>query len=70
MYSNLPNLILAFHGCDEKTYKKVLHKNETLLPSLIGLGMEFIFWKTVYQGQKNGRYRTVIEIIRNIRIVS
>lgn len=48
MYSNLPNLILAFHGCDEKTYKKVLHKNETLLPSLIGLGMEIIFWKTVY----------------------
>ena len=29
MYSNLPNLILAFHGCDEETYKKVLYEHET-----------------------------------------
>lgn len=34
MYSNLPNLILAFHGCDEETYKKVLYEHESLLPSL------------------------------------
>ncbi len=33
MYSNLPNLILAFHGCDEETYKKVLYGHEPLLPS-------------------------------------
>ena len=33
MYNNLPNLILAFHGCDEETYKKVLYEHEPLLPS-------------------------------------
>ena len=34
MYSNLPNLVLAFHGCDEETYKKVLYDHEPLLPSI------------------------------------
>lgn len=33
MYSNLPNLILGFHGCDEQTYEKVLFNHEPLLPS-------------------------------------
>lgn len=33
MYSNLPNLILAFHGCDTETYEKVLYNHEALLPS-------------------------------------
>lgn len=33
MYSNLPNLILAFHGCDEETFKKVIYHHEPLLPS-------------------------------------
>lgn len=33
MYSNLPNLILAFHGCDIETYEKVLYNHESLLPS-------------------------------------
>lgn len=27
MYSNLPNLVLAFHGCDEDTFEKVLYKH-------------------------------------------
>lgn len=34
MYSNLSNLVLAFHGCDEETYNKVLHSHEALLPSI------------------------------------
>lgn len=48
MYSNLPNLVLAFHGCDEETYEKVLYNNETLLPSLNSydwLGNGIYFWE-------------------------
>ena len=48
MYSNLPNLVLAFHGCDEETYKKVLYNHESLLPSLNSydwLGNGIYFWE-------------------------
>lgn len=58
MYSNLPNLVLGFHGCDEETYKKVLYNHEPLLPVLIlmiGSEMEYIFGKTVFPGRKNGQ---------------
>ncbi|MCM1211582.1 MAG: hypothetical protein NC318_08255 [Blautia sp.] len=48
MYSNLPNLVLAFHGCDEETYKKVLYDHEPLLPSINSydwLGNGIYFWE-------------------------
>lgn len=48
MYSNLPNLVLAFHGCDEETYKKVLYNHEALLPSrnpYDWLGNGIYFWE-------------------------
>lgn len=33
MYSNLPNLIIGFHGCDKTTYENVLYKHEHLIAS-------------------------------------
>lgn len=51
MYSNLPNLVLAFHGCDEETYKKVLYKHEPLLPSINSydwLGNGIYFWENSF----------------------
>lgn len=48
MYSNLPNLILAFHGCDEDTFKRVLYRHEDLLPShnvYDWLGNGIYFWE-------------------------
>ena len=48
MYSILPNLVLAFHGCDEETYKKVLYEHETLKPSNNSydwLGNGIYFWE-------------------------
>ncbi len=33
MYSNLPNLVLGFHGCDLDTYKNVLYKYNKLRAS-------------------------------------
>ena len=51
MYSILPNLVLAFHGCDENTYHKVLHKHEKLLPSnntYDWLGNGIYFWENSF----------------------
>lgn len=51
MYSNLPNLVLGFHGCDEETYKKVLYNHEPLLPSLNSydwLGNGIYFWENSF----------------------
>ncbi len=51
MYSNLPNLVLAFHGCDEETYKKVLYEHEPLLPSVNSydwLGNGIYFWENSF----------------------
>lgn len=48
MYSNLPNLIIGFHGCDKTTYENVLHKNERLIPSHNSydwLGNGVYFWE-------------------------
>lgn len=48
MYSNLPNLILGFHGCDETTYQNVIHNNEPLRPSqntYDWLGNGIYFWE-------------------------
>lgn len=48
MYSNLPNLILGFHGCDSTTYQKVLYHHEHLLPSNNSydwLGNGIYFWE-------------------------
>lgn len=48
MYSNLPNLTLAFHGCDESTYNRVIYNHETLLPSNNSydwLGNGIYFWE-------------------------
>lgn len=48
MYSDLPNLLLAFHGCDEETYKRVLYRHEALLASRNSydwLGNGVYFWE-------------------------
>lgn len=48
MYSILPNLVLAFHGCDEDTAHKVLYNHEALLPSNNSydwLGNGVYFWE-------------------------
>lgn len=48
MYSNLPNLIIGFHGCDLGTYKNVLYKHERLNASHNSydwLGNGIYFWE-------------------------
>lgn len=48
MYSNLPNLILAFHGCDREIFDKVLYRHESLQPSNNSydwLGNGIYFWE-------------------------
>lgn len=48
MYSNHPNLILAFHGCDKTTFEKVLYHHEPLKPSCNSydwLGNGIYFWE-------------------------
>lgn len=48
MYSILPNLVVAFHGCDEETYQKVMYGNEKLMPSNNSydwLGNGVYFWE-------------------------
>lgn len=48
MYSNLPNLIIGFHGCDLSTYEKVLYKHEGLRASQNSydwLGNGIYFWE-------------------------
>lgn len=48
MYSNLPNLIIGFHGCDLNTYKNVLYKHERLQishNSYDWLGNGIYFWE-------------------------
>lgn len=48
MYSNLPNLIIGFHGCDRNTYENVLYKHEVLRPSHNSydwLGNGVYFWE-------------------------
>lgn len=48
MYSNLPNLVIGFHGCDLNTYENVLYKHETLRASHNSydwLGGGIYFWE-------------------------
>lgn len=48
MYSNLPNLIIGFHGCDLDTYKNVLYKHDRLRASHNSydwLGNGIYFWE-------------------------
>ena len=48
MYSNLPNLIIGFHGCDLVTFKNVLYKHERLRASHNSydwLGNGIYFWE-------------------------
>lgn len=48
MYSKLPNLIIGFHGCNKKTYEKVIVNNKPLDPSLNTydwLGNGIYFWE-------------------------
>lgn len=48
MYSILPNLVIAFHGCDEETFQKVLYHHDELKPSNNSydwLGNGIYFWE-------------------------
>lgn len=48
MYSNLPNLLIGFHGCDRSTYHNVLYRQESLHPSRNSydwLGNGVYFWE-------------------------
>ena len=48
MYSNLPNLIIGFHGCDLDTYRNVLYKHDRLQASHNSydwLGGGIYFWE-------------------------
>lgn len=51
MYSTLPSLVLAFHGCDKQTHDLVLYENKTLKPSRNDydwLGWGVYFWEQNY----------------------
>ena len=55
MYSKLPNLVIGFHGCDEDTFEKVVHKSEALKPSKNSydwLGNGIYFWENNYERAK------------------
>ena len=48
MYSKLPNLVIAFHGCDIETYENVLYKHQHLTSSnndYDWLGNGIYFWE-------------------------
>ena len=48
MYSNLPNLVIGFHGCDKNTYHNVLYKHHRLMQSknpYDWLGNGIYFWE-------------------------
>lgn len=52
MYSNLPNLVLAFHGCDQSAYENVLYHHESLefsRNSYDWLGNGMYFWENSYE---------------------
>lgn len=52
MYAKLPNLILAFHGCNSETYNNVIKNNQPLNKSLNRydwLGNGIYFWENSYQ---------------------
>lgn len=52
MYSKLPNLVLAFHGCDQETADRVFNKAEHLKKSsntYDWLGHGVYFWEQNYE---------------------
>ncbi len=52
MYSKLPNLVLAFHGCDKSTHDAVLYGGKDLRPSRNDydwLGWGVYFWEQNYE---------------------
>lgn len=52
MYSKLPNLVLAFHGCDQKVADRVLEKGDCLKASsniYDWLGHGIYFWEQNYE---------------------
>lgn len=52
MYSKLPNLVLAFHGCDKLTHDAVLYEGKALRPSKNDydwLGWGVYFWEQNYE---------------------
>lgn len=55
MYSKLPNLVLAFHGCKRVTFESVVYKGEQLKSSTNTydwLGHGIYFWEQNYQRAK------------------
>lgn len=52
MYSKLPNLVIAFHGCNDHVYENVLVKHQHLKPSINDydwLGNGIYFWENSLQ---------------------
>ena len=52
MYSKLPNLIIAFHGCDLSIYERVIKKSEPLIfkkHDYDWLGNGLYFWEASRQ---------------------
>lgn len=52
LYSKLPNLVLAFHGCDKRICDKVLYSHQQLDPSkneYDWLGNGIYFWENSYE---------------------
>ena len=52
MYSKLPNLVFAFHGCDKSTFDDVIFEHKTLMPSNNSydwLGNGIYFWESSLQ---------------------
>lgn len=48
LYSSLPNIVIAFHGCDKKVFEKILHKHEPFKSSnnpYDWLGNGMYFWE-------------------------
>lgn len=51
MYSKLPNLVLGFHGCDQKIFNHVLREHNQMEPSSNSydwLGTGIYFWEQSY----------------------
>ena len=48
LYSSLPNIVIAFHGCDKKVFEKILYDHETFKYSnneYDWLGNGMYFWE-------------------------